>query len=115
MRGARFERAAFLVGQLARAPCRGAYDQRPIGEHFALRDQRPCADQTIFADHGVAQDHGADADQAVIADRAAVDRGAVPDGDVVAYGARCIAVDVQHGGVLHVAAIAEANVVAVAA
>ncbi len=50
-----------------------------------------------------------------VADRAAVHHRRVPDRDVVADGCRCVAVHVDHRGVLDVATVANPNVVAVAA
>src|SRR5574343_50218 len=104
-----------LVAEFAYYLAGRADDQRTVGEHLALRDQRIGANDAALADHGPVEDHRADADQAAVAYRAAVQHDQVADRDVVADMHRHALVGVQYRAVLDVGVVADVDRVVVAA
>ena len=101
----------------------GAPTQRVWGGMIgSFGDQCPGADQRPFSDHHLVHDHGLHADESAVFHGAAVEGDAVADGDVVADDERRAGVfgvflvgDMQHGEVLDVAPVADADEVHVAA
>src|SRR5258708_22491091 len=84
-----------------------ADDQHAVGDFFPLGDERIGADQNALADLRAIQHHAIDADQRALADGAAVEHYLVADAHAAPERHRVAGVDVQHGRVLHVAALAD--------
>ena len=87
-------------------PSRDPHRDHAVRNDHPLRHQRTGSDDAVFADDTVIQQGGVHSDQRTVAHRAAVDDGTVPHGDVSANVYPAAHITVQHGVVLHIAALA---------
>ena len=116
------EERAFLVGQRPRLAGRAAHVQEAAEQALARRHQATSADDHIVLHHRPIHDRAAHADQDAIAQGAAMQHDLVADGHVVTDQQRkTVRIeragmgDVQHTGILHAGALADADAVHVCA
>ena len=115
MRGVGVQRRNFFRCQSAQHFSGRTDNQRIIRDGCAFGDQRVGTNQTIIPDDDVVEDDAVDADQAVITYGATMHHSQMADRDAVAYGQWCAGVGVQHGPVLNIGAVANADWFVIAA
>jgi hypothetical protein len=106
---------SLLLLELAHDLAGRAEHEHAVRDLLAFRNQAVRADEGAAADARAVHDHAVDADQAAVADGAAVQHHLVPDAHGVAERHRIARVDVQHRGVLDVAALADRDAVVLGA
>src|SRR5215468_8580752 len=102
---------ALLGFQFTHHLARRADDEHAVGNLFSLGDERVGADQDALADLCSVQHDAVDPDERAFADRAAMEHHLMADAYVAAERHRITGIDVQHGGVLHIAAFADRDAI----
>lgn len=109
------QRLTFFVGQRAFGSCGRAQRERARRNVRARGDDRSGSDNGTFCDHSAVHDDGAHADEATGLDVATVDDDPMAQGDVVVDdGGVFAACDMDHGQVLDIDALTNADLVDIA-
>ena len=115
MRGTHANALSLLIGQGFDHLAWGAHYHGVVWNFLALGNQRVCADDAIFTDLCAVQHNGIDADQRPLANITAVQHDLMADGDMRPDNQRITGIRMQHRSVLHIGALADSDLVVIAA
>lgn len=105
-----------VVGQAAGLACRISHVEPAAFEGFPGWDQRSGGDDHVAVHNGLVENGCVDSNEHPVVNSAPVNHGIVADGDLIADDGRSVGVHHMNAGiVLHVASVADANVVHVTA